>query len=71
MALVKPASIQKHPIAWGLVWAALTLGSMSLIEYGRDHRLLNLLIAIPIWAVGGLAWGYGMKWFFDRRAGKQ
>ena len=68
MALVRPNSIQKHPIAWGLLWAAGTLALIYLYEYMRGERSPSLFISVPIFALGGVSWGYAMKRHFDRKA---
>jgi hypothetical protein len=67
MALVKPGSIQRHPLAWGLLWATLTVALICVINYALGEPLPNLLVALPIWAVAGAGWGYLVKWHFDRK----
>ena len=67
MAVVKPRSIQRHPLVWGFVWAGLTVGLIWLIDYASGQRLPNLLITIPIWAIAGASWGYAMKRHYDRK----
>ena len=67
MTLIKPDTLRKHPIAWGLLWAAATLALVYLINYALGERLPNLSIVIPIWAVAGAGWGYLVKWSFDRK----
>ena len=71
MALVKAISIQKHPLLWGWVWAGLTVAILCLIDYARGEAMPNPWIVLPIWAVAGAAWGYAMKWSFDRKEGAQ
>lgn len=65
-----PGSIQRHPLLWGWLWAGLTFALVTLVSWARGDEPKNWLIALLIWAVAGAAWGYGMKWFFDRRAKK-
>jgi hypothetical protein len=71
MKLVNPRSIQRHPLVWGWLWAALTMGLIWIVDYARGETLPNLLITIPMFAVAGAVWGYSMKWFFDRREGAE
>jgi hypothetical protein len=70
MALVKPSSIQRHPLGWGLLWAGLSFALVCLIQYVLGRPLPNLLIALPVWAVAGAIWGYWMKRYYDRKAGE-
>ena len=71
MALLKPDTVQKHPLIVGWTWAALTLLLICAVDYARGEELPDLLVAIPIWAVTGIAFGYGLRWSFARKADKQ
>ena len=68
--LLKPSFSQRHPIVAGQIWAALTLVLMSIYELATGRDVLKLFISIPIFMIGGIGWGYAMKWFHDWKAGR-
>ena len=57
----------------GLVYGAMMFVTMGIVfPYvdGEEITVKNLAIAVVVWALAGLAFGYTMKKFFDKQKAK-
>ena len=66
MALLKPSFLVEHPIQSGLIWAGFYIPGIVLLSalQGRTETLPAMIVfAIP----GGIAWGYGVRWWYRRK----
>lgn len=55
----------------GLVWGGIMFILMTIINPlidGEEITLKMILVGIPIWAIGGLGFGYTMKYWMGKRA---
>ena len=58
-----PTFLARHPILSGLIWAAIFIPVVALVclLLGRTGDLQAMaILAIP----GGIAWSYGMRWWY-------
>ncbi|TRX58433.1 hypothetical protein FNH22_13895 [Fulvivirga sp. M361] len=68
--------IEHKNVNWvkmGLGWGVIMFIIMSLfmpVLNGTDHSWTAILINFPIWVVGGLCFGYVMKWWMGKRLKK-
>lgn len=66
--MLKPAFLIEHPIWSGLVWSALFIPGVVLLEVVIRGDLPDSMTALAIRALlAGLAWGYAMRWWHKRR----
>ncbi|MEQ9220892.1 MAG: hypothetical protein RLO17_22750 [Cyclobacteriaceae bacterium] len=62
---------QVNWIKLGLLWGVLMYVTMQLLNpllLGRDYKLVDFIVGIPIWLAGGLMFGWLMKWWMRRNA---
>lgn len=73
MALLKPNYLADHPIWVGLLWAVLFVPTLVLLNWIQGQSV-NLPVLIVAAVPAGIAWGYGMRWWYltrrDARAPK-
>ena len=70
MFLAKPEFLMKHPIWSGLLWAALFIPCVALFEFVLNGRSLDYLpTLITRGMLAGIAWGYGVSWWYRWRLG--
>lgn len=66
-------AIEHKKVNWlktGLVWGAFMFITMTLLMpliTGTEYDLTIILINLPIWTIGGVAFGYTMKWWMGKR----
>ena len=58
--------IRRHPLAAGLLWAAVTVAVICVIQFGLGEPLPNPFIIVPIFPVAGALWCFWMKRHFVR-----
>ena len=54
----------------GLLWGTFMFIVMTLLMpliTGSEYNLTLILINLPIWAIGGLTFGYLMKWWMGKK----
>jgi hypothetical protein len=70
--LLTPEFMRAHPIQSGMLWA-MPLCAATLFGNWLFGKLsvVSVVVVVPIWVVGGLAWGYAMKAYHDGREGAQ
>lgn len=63
---------QAHPaLTYGLLWGLVMITVMTAYNVFQGEPLVRtLIINIPFYGLGGLAFGFAMKWGAHRRAGK-
>jgi len=66
-------AIEHKKVNWlkiGLLWGTFMFITMTLLMpviIGTEYNLSIILINLPIWTIGGLAFGYTMKWWMGKR----
>ncbi|WP_461637962.1 hypothetical protein [Labilibaculum euxinus] len=56
----------KFGLSWGLLMYIITILIMPLINQAEITQR-SLLTGIPLWLIGGLAWGYTMKIWMNKK----
>ena len=57
-------------LVFGVIMFFLNEVIIKLIFFDEEIVVKNLLLAIPIWLIGGLGYGFYMKWFLTRKLKK-
>lgn len=53
-------------LVWGLMMFVMMTFIFPLID-GREITMVDILIGVPVWAIGGLLFGYSMKYFSNKK----
>ena len=72
MALLKPAFLRAHPVQSGMIWAGGFAAVFLVLVWAIGIMpVRGWLVAFIIVCsmLGGLAWGYSMKTYYDRMEG--
>ena len=66
MSLLKRDFLISHPIQSGLIWAALFVSGISLVDAIRGNSTDLPALIIRALLVG-IAWGYAVRWWHKRK----